>query len=187
MELILIDETKLKLILTERDVDTYGLQLLEDGGEETTRDGLERLLMDVKLQSGFETEGGRLLVQLYPDRLGGCEIFVTRVEEGAMEKGKKEKATPPKVLFSMETLGDVLTVAGQLHKRGYERRGELWHGEDGAWYLLLERERGEGDALAFVEEYGRRHTGGQDLIFFSEHATLILRDNTIPTLASLAT
>ena len=81
MELIVINETQIKLTLTPDDLERYPRNvgegalfraILHDavriGGEETGA-----------LPPGFTDRGGKLYVQMYPSRRGGCELFVTRL------------------------------------------------------------------------------------------------------------
>ena len=80
MELIRIDEEKLKMILSHEDLLEFELDEddLDYTNTETKRMFWE-LLRRAKQSTGFDTDGHRVLVQLYPSREGGCEIFVTRL------------------------------------------------------------------------------------------------------------
>jgi hypothetical protein len=107
--------------------------------------------------------------------------------EGDMNK-ERDKGKSSKRLYLLGCLDDVLTVSRILASRGYQSYAEVWQKKNGTWYLLLEEEKGEGDmgkSLAFIEEYGTREKDSA-LLFFREHATLLLREDTIATLAPLA-
>ena len=69
MELIVISDTKLKVILTEEEMESYGL--IGEGEEEPPRTAVERLLADIRRLSGFDAVNARVLVQLWRDRSGG--------------------------------------------------------------------------------------------------------------------
>ena len=80
MELIVISPTRLKIMLTEPDMRRYALSADTAGcADGETRRSLRRLFDDARKETGFETEGARLLIQLYASRTGGCEIFVTKL------------------------------------------------------------------------------------------------------------
>lgn len=81
MELIVINETQIKLTLTPDEMERYPRHvgegalfraILHDavriGGEETDA-----------LPPGFTDGSGKLFVEMYPSRRGGCELFVTRL------------------------------------------------------------------------------------------------------------
>ncbi len=80
MELIIIDENKLKIMLTAPDMAHYELHTDRlNCANLATRRAFRHLFSDAREQIGFDTSGERLLVQLYTSRGGGCEIFVTKL------------------------------------------------------------------------------------------------------------
>ena len=80
MELIVISHTKIKIMLAPMDMKLYELSPCSlDASNERTRSALRRILADADRESGFDTEGERLFVQLYASKDGGCEIFVTKL------------------------------------------------------------------------------------------------------------
>lgn len=82
MELIVISQTHMKIMLTETDMRRFDLTAdTESCVSGRTRDSLRRLFDEARMETGFETEGARLLVQLFACRSGGCEIFVTKLGE----------------------------------------------------------------------------------------------------------
>ena len=80
MELIVIDETKLKIMLTAPDMRHYDLHAERmTTANAATRNAFRHIFNDARQRIGFDTSGERLLVQLYTSRGGGCEIFVTKL------------------------------------------------------------------------------------------------------------
>lgn len=80
MELIVISQSKLKIMLTAPDMQYYELQGNHiNCVDENTRRAFRHIFDDARLQVGFDTAGERLFVQLYASRDGGCEIFVTKL------------------------------------------------------------------------------------------------------------
>lgn len=83
MELILINQTKLKIMLTAPDMTHY--ELFPDQLEQMactdphTRAAFRHIFDDAEAQIGFHTAGEKLLVQMFTSKCGGCEIFVTRL------------------------------------------------------------------------------------------------------------
>ena len=86
MELIVINENQIKLMLTPDDLGRYPPDLwiaallrgiLRDAGK-TGGEGVP-----TPLPKGFSDGGngsaGKLFVQMYPSRSGGCELFVTKI------------------------------------------------------------------------------------------------------------
>ncbi len=82
MELIVISQSKLKIMLTPPDMQRYELSAEQmDCADEQTRRAFRHIFEDARDRIGFETAGQKLLVQLYTSREGGCEIFVTKLGE----------------------------------------------------------------------------------------------------------
>ena len=75
MELILINENKLKIILSSDEMERFDL----DENEfhlciSNSRQILERILIEHGRHDLLNfTKGAKLLLQLYPDKNGGCE------------------------------------------------------------------------------------------------------------------
>ena len=84
MELILIDQTKLKIMLTAPDMQHYALDTSRLEGisctDTHTREVFRHIFHDAEEKTGFHTEGEKILVQMYTSKCGGCEIFVTKLE-----------------------------------------------------------------------------------------------------------
>ena len=90
MELIVISEKKLKIMLTAPDMARYELEGAHmDCADTHTRAAFRHIFHDARAESGFDTEGERLFVQLYASKEGGCEIFVTKL--GREESSKEDR------------------------------------------------------------------------------------------------
>jgi negative regulator of genetic competence, sporulation and motility len=82
MELIVISQSKLKITLTPPDMVKYALEGEKmDSVDPRTRMAFRHIFRDVRAESGFDTEGYPLFIQLYASKGGGCEIFVTKLED----------------------------------------------------------------------------------------------------------
>lgn len=78
MELILISNTKLKIMLDESDMLEYRIGNDSDCAEPETRKAIRTLLEKARDEVGFNTDGFEIFVQLYTSRKGGCELFITK-------------------------------------------------------------------------------------------------------------
>ena len=80
MDIIAVNENKLKVILTPKDLEEFSLTTEElDYSRPETRLLLKCLLIRAKNEVGFDADGSRLLVQLYPSKHGGGEIYITKI------------------------------------------------------------------------------------------------------------
>lgn len=91
MELILISNSKLKIMLNESDMKQYNISDETDCAEISARRAIRRLLERAKLQTGFNTEDSEIFVQLYTSKNGGCELFVTKSSLENESKGSERE------------------------------------------------------------------------------------------------
>ncbi len=77
MELILISDSKLKVMLSADDMRNYAF---DDMNTIHTKESFRSLMREAKSRCGFNALEGRVFVQLYRSRAGGCELFVTKLE-----------------------------------------------------------------------------------------------------------
>lgn len=78
MELIPINESKIKIMLDESDMKELKICDEADCASHETRIAIRHILDRAKEQIGFNTEGSEIFVQLYTSKKGGCELFVTK-------------------------------------------------------------------------------------------------------------
>ena len=75
-----IGESKLKIVASEEEMKTYKLENCTSGdGGASIRRSFWRILDMAKAEVGFDPAGDKLLIQFYPIKSGGCEIFVTKL------------------------------------------------------------------------------------------------------------
>ncbi len=80
MELIMISESKLKIMLTSEDMKEYSLDCKTLSYENTeTRRAFWSILDEAKHRTGFDAASERVFVQVYPSKKGGCEMYVTKL------------------------------------------------------------------------------------------------------------
>jgi negative regulator of genetic competence, sporulation and motility len=197
MELILIGDSRLKVMLTPEDVRRFAPDL-----EESELDGpaakaaLRELFDEIRRRSGFDAANDRVLVQLYPSRGGGCEIFLTKLgkvgRSRAISEGTGELAAAPAlrpVLFCFAGISELLAVCRQLHRTGYALLSTAYVADDDRYYLVLQEKARSGTrpgALSFVEEFGERRGGATALAYIKEHGRCIVAGDADSRLAALA-
>lgn len=156
MELIVIDERRIKLMLTARDMEAYRVEGLD------SRELLRGIMRDACRKCGYEGAAlhGRVYVEMYPSRAGGCELFVTRLAEresvkerktvsGSMMKNGNESVLAEyrkyifggRVIYSFESMGHLLCACRGLLKSGYVGESIAYRDDEKtAYYLVIEHE-----------------------------------------------
>lgn len=181
MEYLVINESKLKIIMTGEDAKRYGLNTLgADYDSPEARRRFWRVLDDAALAVGFSSKGDKVLIQYYPSRDGGCEIFVTKL--GALSTSASravagaENVTTISLLpdiFRFESMGDLL-IALRLLSAKRDPTAEVWQGDGGAHLLLIEEKEIDERARAVLSEYSV-HLSRDILPFIREHLICISR------------
>lgn len=214
MDLIRIDDNKMKIMLTPVDMQCYELDAdAMDADSRETRRAFRHILDDVRVRTGFDALSDKLYVQLYPSREGGCEMFVTRLSCAAGESAKRpsagvgstslvpqnqEQRAPSgdrnrTVAFVFEALEHLLLACRRLRALSFPGDSGAWRGEEGRYYLILSEgvERSsrlpslDRRALSFIHEYGTQQNAETVRLYIREHGCPICEKNAVMRLAEL--
>ena len=198
MELIVISESRLKIMLTGEDMAHY--DLADPDAEELaphTREALRHIFADAHAEIGFDTEKERLFVQLYASKGGGCEIFVTKLGDTGETRLLKlvsgfEDALPlgreRRIWLRVEELSDLTALCRRLMSAGYRGQSCLYidEGERTVWYLFLTfREEGYGAlpcSMAFLWEYATEVDADVG-VYLGEYGRMICGEGAVERMA----
>ena len=198
MELILISESKLKIMLTADDMESNGIsEELLTYGEKDVRKIFEGILEQAKQKTGFDSSTGRLVIQVYPSKDGGCEVYFIRKPEGEKYTGAKEKTPVQRkkkeyCVYLFDGISDAVAVCTLLKKCGYTNESALYtdkrkNGER-RYYLVLQEEIPANDrsrkrkSIAksdLAAEYGTRFGGKEAMLYIAEHTEPLLTSNAV--------
>ena len=215
MDLIRIDDNKMKIMLTPLDMQCYALDAVAmDCTKNETRRAFRHILDDVRSQTGFDAQGNQLYVQLYPSREGGCEMFVTKLDvvcalgdtterpragvgRTSLEpKTSALQAVEPEhsrtVAFAFDALEHLLCVCRRLLAQDFSGGSAAYWGEEGRYYLLLTEKANTRRSLffgrlslAFIGEYGIQQNAEIVRLYIREHGCPICEKNAVARLAEL--
>ncbi|MBQ7160847.1 MAG: adaptor protein MecA [Clostridia bacterium] len=178
MELLMISADKLKLILSQEDMDAYRLDAGTIGSGAGTRRAIRTILDEAKRRCGFDACGGRLLVQMFPSAAGGCEIFVTRLFTA--DADGTDGADPSSArAYLFDRIGDLLDCCAALDRSGYGEPSAAYSCDSGGYLLIV---CGDWDTPG---EYGRRLDTGKAEIYIGEHTKKIRGRDAVAVLAAL--
>jgi negative regulator of genetic competence, sporulation and motility len=213
MDLIRIDNNKMKIMLTPVDMQSYALDTADmNADSRRTRTAFRHILDDVRARTGFDALDTRLYVQLYPSREGGCEMFVTKLglcctASDADERSRAASHAPlpearPRrtgnehertAAFSFEKLEYLLSACRRLHLKSFSGSSSAYHDEAGRYYLILSNrcaglsrlERLESAPFSLVSEYGTRQNADTVRAYIREHGRPICEKNAVARLGNL--
>ncbi len=212
MELILISESKLKIMLTAQDMSRYDIDAMTlDYTSDESRRAFHHILEDAKNETGFDTTGDRLFIQMYPSRSGGCELFVTKLGVlcSALEgettneisipggtsvvqlKPERKSSNGPKRAgaYCFEQMEWMLRVCRRLSLCGYKGESSAYRDIDGKCYLILEEMNANSysplDEYSFILEYGTYENAETLRLYIREHGIVICESGAVEKLASI--
>ena len=188
MELILISESKLKVMLDAEDMKRYELSCETIEHEDPhARRAFWNILDEAKSRTGFDPAGKKVFVQVYPSRAGGCEMFVTKLAGAGAPAKQPEKQpnaalpSPPETdfVYRFERLSELLGVCRRLGGEIGYGDGTALTDEDGRWvYLILTKE------IPWIAEYNGIRCRFPEDAYIRERCRCFCRD--LSRLASLA-
>ena len=198
MELIMINSEKMKIMLTREDMTYYDIKMYSLGHTgNNVREAFSRVLEDIKSETGFDTVTEKSILQVYPSRDGGCEVYVTRLggkgDEGVPTDNSKSGRDSAKVsvrtwledvIFVFENITDTIDACRLLRADGYVYNSRLYE-KDGKYYLFLEDDTcginltGE---LCRLSDFGKKIGGKITEAYIYEHCELMIAERAVEKL-----
>ncbi len=125
MEFLLVSEAKLKIVLGDSELKKYNIDSVPtEGCGVSVRRSLWKILDLAKSEVGFDPSGDKVLIQFYPMRGGGCEIFVTKLgilspsSARMIEKSDKVAMLSKETrMYCFEKLDDLLGAVRAVGRR----------------------------------------------------------------------
>ncbi len=197
MEFLKISSGKVKIMLSAADMQKW--KLSSDSkltGDSILKSRVFKLLDHVKRHYDFEYEGDKLLIQFYPSRDGGAELFVTKLgllsKSGADALEKSREITilnNKRSMYAFSSFSDLLLAAKAICVRNKERKSELFVGESGTYYLeIFEFGDSKGSIIpeyALMLEFASP-VPKERISYITEHGECLTVGNAVEVLASLA-
>ena len=195
MELLLISDSKLKIMLSDEDMKKYDLGGEEiDYGNTHTRRALWEILDEARARTGFDAASDKILVQLYPSKDGGCELFVTKLglipplaEKNISRSNRVAMLTSRQALYRFESLSDLISAAKAVRGIDTLRGSDAYFSDDGAYYLSLEERSGKSNTVSEffrILEYGEQVSPDMQP-YITEHSRKIAENNAVEMLSEI--
>lgn len=191
MDLILIDQNKLKIMLSDSDMKDYSLNCASvDYDDRETRTVFWNILHRAKDETGFDAEGGKIFIQFYPSKEGGCEMYVTKLglvrNDEHEKKDKKQSSGLRECAYSFDALEKLLAVCRRLSEIGYPEKSAAWRSSD-KYYLLLEEPEENAyiplTECTFIREYGKSESFRSLKMLLAEQGECICAEDAVDILS----
>lgn len=183
VEFLLIGDSKLKIVLSENEVKDFGLE--GEYSSTSCRRAFWRVLALAEGEVGFRAEGDKLLIQFYPLKAGGCEVFVTKLgllsKDSARMVADSERVTTishRRAYYAFDSIDEVRAFALSL-KPPYPK-ADLYSADGASRYLAVEEYRKGGETVEFppILEFSRQLTADLEY-FITEHLSLTYEGDAI--------
>ena len=199
MEYILISDSKLKVMLEREDLEEWDMSAERlDYSDPEAKRVFGDILCYAKRELGFDTEGRRVLLQLFPSKDGGCELFITCMGRSGNSLAPQKitvadkKATLTQRAYSFEALEDLIGACKRLVGIADISDSCAWFDPDGRWYLTFNDTRSDEDfeffplnSLSFICEYGEGCSAKALSMYLGENAQAACRGDAIERLGRL--
>lgn len=175
MELIKINQTELKVMMSAEDMRHYELDRSLGDEDMTQREAIRTILREARRKTGFNSGGEKILVRMFPSRDGGCELFVTKLSTGVgtTERDKTATIVLPSLrggifIYSFASLSEMISACRRLDEAGYRDDSSAYRENSGrAYYLVL------GVRSPLAEEMGGELMKMSTMYYINEYCSLI--------------
>ena len=176
----MIGESKLKIVASEDEMKKYNLNSpTSDSGGQVLRRAFWRVLDKAKSEVGFDPAGDKVLIQFYPIKSGGCEIFVTKLgilpESSARlvsRSSKIEVLSRSQGFYAFDSLDDLRKLCRTISitSREFYPSSDVYF-DNGRYFLAIEEYGKGGETVEFpcILEFARGLTADFG-VYISEHA-----------------
>lgn len=205
MEMKLIGSEHLRICLSPFDMVHYDLTCETIDYENTeTRRALWDMFDEAKHRTGFDAASGKISIKVYPEKSGGCEIYITKLNnnvsppETDMKTAENEYAVPvlSYTVYGFPGLDALLSACKCLFLSGYTGDSKAYADTENTgmtkFYLLVSekcpRPLGKLSYRAdnsFICEFGKRIECDEPEAYFYEHCNEICSKNAVEILSKL--
>ena len=194
MELILINDTKLKIMLTDADMERYELDCnCANYNNTETRRAFWSILDEAKHKTGFDAASDKIFIQLYPSKEGGCEMYVTKVGTLHSKKSVSSKTNQDSptyhqnIVFSFNSINDLISACHLINLSKINIKSTAWTDERHIYYLFLIPDGSIDMSIVYgiLSEFGNNLKNDNILSYIKEHGKILCQSCAIEKLSVL--
>lgn len=208
MELRIIEDDMLRIMLTKLDMLKYDIDCESlDYKNTKTRKAVWDMLDEAYEKTGFDAADGRISIEAYPDKNGGCKIYITKLHGSIppdddlsysliKEEKVREVSHKKPSVYAFSELELLLRVCKRLKSFGYSGESTAFaEGSDisGKFYLVIyedslqyqaKQPKNTCDGL-FIGEFGTKLPSPEAISYIKEHCLPVCTSDAVSTLCEL--
>ena len=197
VEFLPVGDSKLKIVMNEAELKSYKLDSASapDMDDAATRRSFWQVLELARVEVGFEPSDDKVLIQFYPTKGGGSEIFVTKLgllpDRSAKTVSRSEKITllsHRRSYYAFDDLSAIVGASRAIHRMAGNSspKSDAYIDVSGSFYLVIDEygKGGEHTEYPMIVEFGKNLTAELSA-YISEHCTLIVSENAVEAMAKM--
>ena len=180
MEIIEINSQNYKIILSESDLIDFGTDSKSFTADyAASKNALSAILAKLDIKNGTVSKPDSLLVQFFPSRAGGGELFLSykKKQQRSNRVFANESDRPRLYTAVFDSLDDMIMLLHKFRKDAYFPKSDLFF--DGRHYIMcIYRHSSNKDLPCYIHEYSRVHTADElTAAKLYEYTECICKDN----------
>ncbi len=184
MEILRIGKYAVKVSLDTEEALRYKLLSKDSTSDCDMKVEIERLLEKVAKKIDFTYSGRKLFTEIYPNKNGGCEVFISTINNDEA-RGQDVKRSKFVSLYAIETIDMLLKICFRLKEISFEGKSSVYYDDyDKKYYLILENVFTKELKYAFLSEYAKQIKASAHS-YVKEHYKCIIKKNGVKLLAEL--
>ena len=117
MEVIRINRERIKIMLSPADMVEMDINCeVLDSFDKRGKEAFGKIMQEARDKCGFISCGRKILVQVFPSKDGGCEMFITKVNDGELSSRVKKQR---KYYYKFEVFQDLLGFCAAIMNINY--------------------------------------------------------------------
>ena len=196
MDVLKISNTKIKIMMTPEDVKTFGLNASDtDYNDKSTKTKVWHILEYLKSTHDFEHGKDKLLIQFYPSKDGGAELFITKLvglsktKERALSVAENLTVmNSRKRIYNFKNLSELIRAAKIINGKSCVKESDLFFSENDGYFLGITEEGTSRldviSELAVMLEFSDR-IANEKSAYIAEHFKKITDSKAVELLAKL--
>ena len=191
MEIIKINLTSVKVILSREEINKYEFLSCSELEEAEMLDSIDKLLEKINNEANLDLKKNKLLLQVYPSKSGECEIYISCTEDKIMYRektvqGGSKRNMPYINVYRFDTFTELVSACYRLHTITSDEGSQIYYDkEKEKYYLLCQSISSKEMRFAFLNEYAKQ-LKSQTTYYIKEHFECICRSNAIRSFSELA-
>jgi len=192
MEIIKIRFKTFKIILNEKESEKYNFISDRELSDEEISRSVDEFIDDIIKQESVDIKNENLLIQVYPSKNNGCEVYICGTEGNNMYKDRTAPAGQKKsasyiYVYRFDDINMLTDACSRLYNLSSDAESEIYYdNEKYKYYLLCHGISAKEMRFAFLNEYAKQLKSPY-AYYVREHLKCICKENAIERFASFNT